>query len=194
MGANTFTEEQMVLRLWQVLDESDIVIAHNGDKFDIKMLNVLFVKYHLNPPSPYRSIDTLKVARKYFRFMSNRLGDLGMKLGVGDKLDNGGFENWLGCINNDPQAWRKMLKYNAQDVKLLEKVYLRLRPWMDNHPPINVLAGSPDSCPKCGGTHLQRRGTRKSTKTGTYSRYQCQDCGGWSTGRSLQRAEVKFVN
>lgn len=194
VGGDKFTEEQMVLHMWNLLDEADVVVGHNSDKFDLKMLNVLFLKYNLNPPSPYKTVDTLKVARRYFRFMSNRLGDLGEKLGLGGKLDNGGFTNWLGCIQGDQKAWNKMLKYNKQDVVLTEKIYLKLRPWIDNHPAVNVIDQIRDGCPKCGSTHLQSRGTRKATKTGTYTRFQCQSCGGWSTSRSAQRVEVQFVN
>lgn len=188
VGQDTVNEEALVLRLHQLFDEADIVIAHNGDRFDQKMANVKFMEYGLVPPSPYKSIDTLKVAKRYFRFTSNKLDDLGQKLGVGKKAATGGFETWMGCIRGDSKAWKKMLAYNKQDVVLLEKVYLKLRPWMDNHPALNVLEGRPGSCPKCGLGPLQSRGTRKTTKTGTYTRFQCQSCGGWSSGRTMEKA------
>ena len=193
VGTNSVTEEALVLRLHQLFSEADIIIAHNGDRFDQKMVNAKFLEYGLLPPSYYKSIDTLKVAKRYFRLNSNKLDDLGTILRVGRKAQTGGFDTWLGCMQGNKTAWRQMLKYNKQDVVLLEKVYLKLRPWIDNHPGVN-LYGRPESCPKCGGGPLHQRGTRKTTKTGSYARYQCQDCGGWSTGRKVERVDNLVVN
>jgi len=193
-GQDSMTEGELVEELHAVIDEADVVIAHNGDRFDQKMANAKFVEYGLDPPSPYRSIDTLKVAKRYFRFNSNRLDDLGDKLGVGRKLKVGGFAVWRACLNNDPKAWKKMLAYNKQDVRLLENVYYKLRPWMDNHPAMNILMDVEDGCPKCGSEDLHKRGTRKVNKTTTVQRYQCQDCGGWCQSRKSERSDVKYVN
>jgi hypothetical protein len=193
VGQDKVTEEALVLRLWNLFDQADIVIAHNGDKFDQRMMNVKFMQYGLTPPSPYKTIDTLKVARRYFKFNSNKLDDLGKSLGVGRKAETGGFDTWLGCMNGEPKAWKKMLAYNKQDVILLEQVYLKLLPWMDNHPALNVIEGRPDACPKCGGTHLQSRGL-KHNKTTSVARFQCQDCFGWCQARTAQKAVVEYVN
>lgn len=194
VGRNQFSEEVLVRRLHQLFDEADIVIAHNGDQFDQKMMNAKYIQFGLQPPSPYRSIDTKKVAKRYFRFNSNKLDDLGALLGLGRKVQTGGFSLWLGCMNNDTKAWKTMLRYNRQDVLLLEKVYLKLRPWIENHPALNVIDDIQNGCPKCGSTKMHRRGTRKVNKTTTVQRYQCQKCGGWSQGRSTERAHVQYVN
>ena len=72
-----------------MFDEADVVIAHNGDKFDMRKANARFG--HYEPPMPVQQVDTLKVARKYFKFESNKLGDLGEHLGLGNKEVTGGF-------------------------------------------------------------------------------------------------------
>lgn len=193
VGRDQFTEEQLVLRLHQLLSEADIVIGHNSNSFDNRMINAKFLEYGLNPPAPYKSVDTLKVAKRYFRLLSNKLDDLGNKLGVGRKVQTGGFSLWLGCMENDPKAWAKMLRYNKQDVVLLEKIYLKLRPWMDNHPALNVIDDRPQSCPKCGHGKLEARGWAV-TKVARRRRWQCKGCGGWSQGRLSVRTEMQFVN
>lgn len=162
--------------LHKLLNEANIVITHNGDKFDLKKSNTYFIKHKLPPPSPYRTVDTLKVARKYFSFSSNKLDDLGEYLGVGRKLHTGGFELWEKCLEGDREAWKTMCEYNKQDVDLLEQVYLRLLPYMQNHP--NLLAIN--ACPACAGK-VHKRGS-VATITGHKQRYQCQDCGKWSLG------------
>lgn len=193
VGRDNFTEEALTLRLHQLFDEADVLIAHNGDKFDQKKVNAKFLEYGLNPPAPYKSVDTLKIAKRYFKLNSNKLDDIGALLGVGRKVQTGGFSLWLGCMENDPKAWVKMLRYNKQDVILLEKIYKKLLPWIDNHPALNVIGSRPQSCPKCGHSKLEARGWAV-TKVAKRRRYQCKGCGGWSQGRTSHRTEVMYVN
>lgn len=185
----------VVQALWKLFDEADIVIAHNGDKFDQRKANARFMYWNFKPPQPYKSIDTLKIAHKYFAFNSAKLGDLGEYLDLGGKADTGGFSTWLGCMKGDSAAWAQMKKYNKQDVVLLEKVYLKLRPWADNHPAMNLLEDRPDACPKCGGTDLQSKGVTR-TKTQTYRRYRCYSCSGYCSARVAEKTtkKVELVN
>lgn len=184
----------VVKRLHELFDEADIIIAHNGNKFDQKKAHARFLANGLYPPSPYKQIDTLLVARRYASFTSNKLDDLGVKLGVGQKAPTGGFATWKGCLAGDSKSWATMKRYNKQDVVLLEKIYLKLRPWIENHPSMSVLNGYLDACPKCGGGPLQKRGTRKASKTTLVQRYQCTACGGWCSSRKSEKVPVTYTN
>jgi len=169
--------------LWRLMDEADIIVAHNGNKFDIPKVNARFLKHGLGPPSPYRKIDTLLEARRYFNFTSNKLEHLGNHLRVGKKMKHQGHELWTKCIQGDMDAWNTMVKYNRQDIVVLEGVYYKLRPWMQNHPNMGLYAEEETPvCPKCGGKHHHWRGYAY-TAAGKYRRFRCMDCGGW--GRSL---------
>lgn len=175
-------DQALVTEVWHVLDDADIILAHFGDAFDLKKLNARFVFYGLNAPSPYQSIDTKKVASKYFKFDSNSLNNLGAYLNVGKKIENGGFDLWIRCMAGDPEAWTMMKAYNGQDVQLLEQVYYKLRPFMTNHPDLNMTMGKiVDSCPSCQSGNVHKRGFA-FTKMGKKQRYQCTDCGSWSVG------------
>jgi RNase_H superfamily len=170
-----------------LLDEADITVAHNGDAFDRRKSNARFLIHGFDPPRPSRSVDTLKVARKHFMLNSNKLGDLGETLDLGGKLETGGFKTWLGCMSGDPEAWRLMKKYNRADVVLLEKVYLRLLPWIDGHPNMGLIMGLQDACPKCGATEgFWKRGNRRSV-TLSYKVFQCKACGGYVTARESDK-------
>ena len=184
-----YSEKELVQVLWNLFNEADIVVAHNGDRFDIRRANAKFVEYGLVPPEGYLTIDTVKVARKYFGFNSNKLNDIAQLLDIGKKEPTGGFALWLGCMRDEPKAWDKMLKYCKQDVLLLEKVYLRLRPWMTNHPNHNVFTGHSHNCPVCGEGETQKRGTYV-TRVGKRQRYQCTDCGAWSVGEIIRTKVV----
>lgn len=181
---NTKKEVDMVKYLWQLFDKADVIVAHNGDQFDIKKVNALFIKYGMKPPASYKTIDTKKVAKKYFRFDSNKLDDLGRYLGLGRKIQTGGFELWKGCMDGDKKAWKTMLDYNKQDVILLEKVYLKMRSWITNHPNLNLFNNEEHTCPNCGSHKIHKRGYGV-TRSAKYQRYACQECGAWSTGEKV---------
>ncbi len=170
-------DKALVKDLWVLFDEAEIIVAHNGSSFDVKKANAKFIEHGLGVPSPYKVIDTKTVAKKHFKFNSNKLDDLGNILGLGRKIDTGGFDLWLGCLQGDEKSWDKMIKYNKQDVVLLEKVYLKLRQWITNHPrtsddPIQ------STCPNCGGHKLQKRGVTRN-KVSIQQRWFCNTCGSW---------------
>ncbi len=186
--SETRTEDDEILceQLASFFDAADIVIAHNGSKFDIPIVRARCLLHGINPWSPIKEIDTLKVAKREFRFDRNSLAYLADYLGVEEKGEHKefpGFELWSECIKGNPAAWREMRKYNIQDVDTLEEVYLKLRPWITNHPNLGVRDEKDDcSCPKCGSKHLQWRGYAY-TNVGKYRKFQCQDCGGWGRTR-----------
>ena len=174
--------------LWSVLDDADIVIAQNGKKFDLKVINARMAMLDLPPYSPVRVIDTCEVAKRHFGFGSNKLAWLSKHLTDSPKDDHRkfpGMELWLECLKDNPKAWEEMRKYNIQDVIATEKLYLKLRPWIANHPNLGVYVdGKLTACPNCGSTHVQRRGEAK-TQTSSYPRFHCQDCGKWSKGKEM---------
>lgn len=181
------TYREFVVALRDLLDEADIVIAHNGNRFDVKMANRFFVKEFVTPPSPYKQIDTLRVAKGYFKFQANGLNDLGEFLDLGKKENISYAELEDDFMNNPtPKVERLMEKYNKQDVVLLEKIYLRLRPYIKNHPNLGDIAQVHGICPKCGSEHLQKRGKSVSA-VGKKQRYQCMDCGGWCNEANIKK-------
>ena len=185
-------DSDVAWELHQLIDQADITVAHNGDRFDMRKARARFLVHGFDPPSPVRQVDTLKVARSVAMFNSNKLGDLGHQLGVGGKASTGGFKTWLGCMAGDPKCWALMKKYNKEDVALLERVYLRLLPWIENHPNRAVISCRPDACPKCGVEgQMQARGPRKINATTSLQRFQCQACGGWSSARLSEKDTPK---
>jgi len=171
--------KRMLLKIWDLLEEADVVVHYNGTKFDIPTLNKEFLLYGLTPPAPYKQIDLLRVARSQFKFPSNKLDYVANVLGLGKKTKHIGHELWIQCMANNPEAWKMMEEYNIQDVMLLEKVYGKLQPWIKNHPNQNLFTNGKHVCPNCGGDHLHKRGTAY-TIAGQYQRYKCTGCGSWS--------------
>src|SRR4029077_17640561 len=182
----------LVQELWKLFDAAHIIVAHNGDAFDIKKANARFITHRLGPPSPYRTYDTLKAARRITSNNSNKLDDLGAVWHLGRKLPHTGKHLWLGCMQGDMKAWATMRAYNAQDVTLLEKLYLLLRPWDRSHPNINVVSRDPHACPSCGSHHLIKWGYNY-TRTSEAQRYKCLNCGAWSSGKPEPLANKVYI-
>jgi hypothetical protein len=186
------SDERVVEQLHNLFDEADIVVAHNGDKFDQKKSRARMAYHHMLPPSPFKSVDTLAVAKRHFAFTSNRLDDLCKYLDIGGKIETGGFDTWWGCLRDDPKAWAKLVRYNKHDVVILERLYLELLPWMDRHPNVALYTDTPDTCPKCGVVgQMIRRGWHHYTVT-KRPRFQCKACGGYCQGRTVKRSEATY--
>ncbi len=179
--------QAMLGMLWELLDKADAVMHYNGTKFDIPVVNKEFLLQGWKPPSPYKQIDLLRVARSQFKFPSNKLDYVAKALGVGGKLKHAGFSLWVDCLQGKKEAWEEMQEYNKNDVVLLEKVYWRLLPWISNHPNHNLYTTKEEVvCPNCESTNIQRRGYAY-TLTGKYQRHHCSECGTWF---KLSKAEL----
>lgn len=181
-------EYDVLAQLWTLLDAADLVIAHNGDKFDLRKINARLIRAGFGPPTPYRTLDTLKMAKKHFAFTYNRLDWLGEYLGVGRKLPHNGYAMWQGCMAGDPKAWKKMAKYNRQDIVLLRDVYGVMMPWMSSHPHMGG-----DGCPTCGSMDSQRRGNRTMKSGITYVQHQCTSCGSYYRDRKSESSPATRV-
>lgn len=170
-------DKKLCKKLRNLFDEADVLIAHNGDAFDIKKAKARFVFHGLKPPSQFATVDTCKIAKRYFNFNSNRLNDLGIYLKVGQKIKHTGFDLWLGCMQDNKNSWELLKKYNKQDVLLLERVYEKLLPWMERHPNMALLQDK-QGCPKCGSEKVRKDGVRANSST-MQQQWECKSCGGY---------------
>lgn len=177
---------EILKKLWHLLDEADIVVTQNGNSFDIKKLHARFIMNGFPPPSGYKNVDTLLIAKKRFGFTSNKLEYMTDKLCKKfKKLKHRkypGFELWTACLAGDLKAWKEMEKYNKHDVLSLEELYGKLAPW-DNT--INFALYSDSEAPvcTCGSTEFKKRGFYY-TASGKFQRYKCLKCGAESRDKT----------
>ena len=184
-------DKNIVKKIFSYLDDADIVVAHNAKRFDIPYILGRGVALGLRPPSPFHVVDTLTVARNKFRFVSNSLANLAEELGTTRKREHGkypGFLLWTECLNGNPEAWTVLEEYNRYDVKVLEEIYLKMRPYMTNHPNVSVFSEEGDvACPKCGSHHIRYRGYYKTKAGLVYRKFVCVSCGGWGRHRFSEK-------
>lgn len=193
-------KEGMVRAVYDLLSEADVVVTYNGKKFDIPHLNREFILLGLTPPAPYAHVDLYWTVRQKFNFVSNKLEHVLQELGLGGKFQHSGFDLWVRCMQNDPDAWEEMKTYNEIDVVKTESLYTRLLPWITAHPSAGLYVdpearakGIP-TCPNCASTNLKPRG-RAYTSVSVFQRYRCDDCGRWTrSGSRLEGVSVRGMS
>lgn len=185
-------DKRIMKGVWTMLNEADIVIAHNGEKFDIPRLNTRFLIHKMPPPMPYEFIDTLKHLRRQFDFFHNKLDYVNKRLGLTPKRENGGFELWKRCMAGEEKALIEMDEYNVGDIIALEEDYLRIRSWIKPHPNIGlyILDEKKSRCPSCGCDNLKDEGKNYHTIANVYGLFRCDNCDSVSRQR-LSKLEIK---
>ncbi len=169
-------DKRIVKSLWVLLDEADIVITHNGDRFDIPNMNTRFIVHNMKPTRSYRTIDTNNVAKKQFGFTHNSLNGLAKVFGFNPKMHTD-LQLWKDCIDGKETALMYMEKYNRYDVELLEAVYLKLRSFINRHPNVGLYTENENPvCPKCGSVEMKSSGFYY-TSVSKFETLTCQECG-----------------
>jgi len=169
--------EAMLQTLWDAYHQADIVVGHNIVGFDTKKLRSEWLLMGLGPPSPWRSVDTLKVARAVFGLESNTLDSITKRLGLQGKTDRFDVECARLAVEGNLRAQRRLRRYNVGDVIASENLYDAVRPWIPNHPHIGLWSGDGSSCGNCGG-QLKASGWCRTAVT-AYAQYLCTSCGAW---------------
>ena len=151
----TWDDEQSDINLIKTfveeLNKANQIVAHNGDRYDLKWLRTRAIDNEIFMKPRYETIDTLKIAKAQFNFASNKLDELGKFLKIGKKIETD-YELWdQVCQHKSQEALDKMVEYCKQDVVLLEKVYNKLRPYSKHNFNYGKLYGDDNwSCPECG--------------------------------------------
>lgn len=178
-------DKRLVGAFWKLLDEADVVIAHNGKRFDIRKLNTRFWKNGLNRPASYKIIDTLSSAKASFGLTFNKQDFIARFLGIQEKLDTD-FELWAACDNGDKEALQYMLEYNEQDVRMLEEIYYEMRNWIPNHPDLSVFAKEKEVCPVCLEGDFKEISLYTANKL-QYPEFRCKNCGStWHSTKAVK--------
>jgi len=187
-------DKRIVKKFWNMLDDADIVIAHNLKGFDAKKANSRFLFYGLNPPSPYQMIDTLDVARKEFGELYNKLDFLSEKF-TGEGKIKTEFEWWRQCDQGNDEMIDQMTTYCGRDVFALEDYYLKIRPWIKGHPNVGLYQNNSEkACRNCGSENIKVDGYYY-TRVNRYTSYRCLDCGSFSRSRytDISKEEKKHI-
>ena len=170
--------DAFIRQTWEWFDKADIVVGHNMAAFDEKHLRGAWLEAGLMPPSPWKTIDTLKIARTQFNLESNTLAALCDRLGVPSKVDKYDANIAHAALAGDVKAQKRLQKYNEGDIKATEALFDRLRPYIPNHPHLSMWTGAEFGCPNCGHENAGLEPTGEAYAYVTrYRAYKCNNCG-----------------
>ena len=188
-------DERIVLEAWTLFDKADIIVAHNGKRFDVGKCNGYFLKYGLPKPSPFKVIDTLEIAKKNFNLPFKSLEYLAKFLNVELKLDAGGLETWIGCERGDQEALDTMAEYNRGDIITLREIHKRLKGWDNNGVNIALYNDEHDSvCTHCGSDDVSVLTDKYAyTPQRKYQVYRCGSCSAILRGNTKEGLGNKLV-
>lgn len=127
-----FDDSMLLVAIQHLFSQSTYVIGHNLARFDVPKINARMIKHNMSPVQDYKIVDTLRIARKHFKFTSNKLEYLANYLGCTPKSKHKkfhGIELWQECEKHNPEAWEEIFSYNVQDVYTLIEVWEKLMVW-----------------------------------------------------------------
>ena len=191
-------DEWLMQRLWAYFDAADVVVAHNGNRFDQKKANGRFLRFGMTPPSHYIEVDTLLLSRTFFGLDSHRLDALAAHLGLEGKVSHEGIDLWASVMLGDVKAQERMLDYNERDTDLLTEVFPLIEPWVGFNGKgrkFNRALWAESGawvCPNCGSYAVRKNGWRP-TATSRYQSYLCDACGARPSERTLAQNKKGVV-
>jgi len=187
---NLMNDKKILLEMRELLNEADIVITQNGEKFDSRKLTARFIQHGIDPPSPYQHIDTYRISKRIAAFTSHKLEYLTHLLNKKYKKRSHkkfvGLALWIACMARVKAAWDEMKVYNIHDVLSTEELFMNLRAYAPNTmPDIFHSAANLSDCTVCGTEKSLIRRGYTYTKTGTFIKYQCKNCFKWPRGEKI---------
>jgi hypothetical protein len=181
-------DKELIKKAYDILINADCIVTHNGRRFDWKFFQTRLLIHGLNPLPKIPHVDTCAAMKANLMMFNNRLNTAGEFLANDKKMENGGWDLWVKVAKRDPNSMKLMSEYCKQDVKLLEKVFKRIRPFVKNIPNYNIWGdGETKLCPSCGSTRIEKLGFR-ATQTNLLQRWRCRDCG--STCNTLIKSNI----
>lgn len=182
---NIENDKKLLEQIWKLLDECDIAVGQNIKSFDKKKINARFLAHGMSPPSSYKVIDTLSIAKKNFALTSFKLEYMSKNFNEQyQKLSHNsfpGFSLWTECLKGNKKAWNEMKTYNEYDILSLEELYNKLIVW-DNSTNFSVYTDDHDYLCSCGSTEFINKGYQY-TNGGKFRRFKCKTCGKHSFGK-----------
>lgn len=169
-------DKKLFKALYEILKNADLIVTHNGIRFDWKYFQTRLMINELPTLHQIPHVDTCQLSKSHLYLFDNKLDTLGEFIAGDRKMKHEGWDLWVKTRQRNEKAMAKMTKYCKQDVRLLEKVFYKLRPFATNIPNHNLWIDEESKvCPNCGSDHLRSNGLRH-TKTKSYRRLICGDC------------------
>lgn len=124
-------DKETVRQIAEVLEDHDVLAAHNGSRFDIPFLRTRMARWHMRPLRDIKIVDPLSVSWRKFRLKSNRLGNISDHLGIKDRKTPLDMSIWQDAIlNGTRKSMDLIVEHCIADVKVLAGVLNLVKPYV----------------------------------------------------------------
>lgn len=188
-----WSDKAMLQKFSSIFNSCDYHVTWYGSRFDLPVVNGRLVQHDLPPLQPKPHIDLWKVAREKLghRRQGHRLQAWQDRLGLRDDKTPVKPSVWIKARHGDKAALKYIYDHCNQDVKVLEGVFQRFLPWVENIPAAGLFSGEKNVCPNCGSKHIVREGY-KVALTRIFQQWSCRNCGRWfRSAKSISQSEAR---
>lgn len=174
---NYWDDKELIQEFTTIANQADELVAHYGDKFDLKWFKGRNLIHGLPPLPDYKTVDTYKIASKHFYLNSYKLDYLAYIL-TGKRKIKTDYDLWKSvCNDNNPKSLAKMAKYCKMDAYLVQSVWEELSAYQVPSVHSGVLSGLDRwTCPHCSSEEVILSKTRSTSKGIIQRQMQCSSC------------------
>ena len=115
-------DRELVSAIVAQLDQYDVLVAHNGARFDIPFLRTRMAKWNIGIFPSKKLVDPVQLCRNKLRMSSNGLASIASLLGAGEKTVVDG-NMWIrASLDGDTESMDYIVEHCKRDVDILERV------------------------------------------------------------------------
>jgi hypothetical protein len=163
--------------LSHLINQATHLCGHNLKSYDLPTLRARMIQKGVEPIPKLPILDTMRMAKKLFKFTSNKLSEVAKYLNVDTMKDDHsefpGITLFTEAMNGNMRAFECMEKYCKTDSVVTEMILTKMMPWDGD---INFQAVYGQAKCTCGSVDFIKDGYLY-TKTTQNQRFKCVNCG-----------------
>lgn len=122
-------DKPVVRSLLDALNDYDVLIAHNGLKFDLPFIRTRLAKWNLKPLPEKKLIDPVQIARNKLRMSGNSLDKLASFIQANSKTPVRG-DAWLkAALDGCRKSMNYIVEHCIEDVNTLDSIVDMVKPY-----------------------------------------------------------------
>jgi uncharacterized protein YprB with RNaseH-like and TPR domain len=124
-------DKELVKQTAALVRDHDVIVAHNGNRFDIPMLRTRALRWGLRPLKDVKLVDPCQIAFRKFKLRSNSLGRIADYVGIKDKKTPLDMSVWADVmLNGDAAGMNLIVKHCEADIRVLRGVLDFVKPYI----------------------------------------------------------------
>lgn len=124
-------DKELVKQTTALVRSHDVIVAHNGSRFDIPMLRTRALRWHLTPLKDVKLVDPCSIAWRKFKLRSNSLGRIADFVGIKDKKTPLDMSIWMEVmLNGDAAGMQKIVEHCEADIRVLSGILAFVKPYI----------------------------------------------------------------